>query len=295
MRGALSSKFEGDEHMTQFEQVESGLKETLSLLAARRMTAALLRENAALYNASAAAFCNYCEFGALRTQRNRSVIKSADIETLDAVDTCAMHCLDNLDKILCLSAGDQLRFINAMIGNKLIDMARAHWRACPKPPSGPAASASLPREADDECAEDARSLVTFLDDTAWGYIHDKTDVAEEFACREECAEVLGGLAASGMSAMDAFCFLSSVILREKPAQIAAELVGSSLTDSLKRVIAEIALTFRLDDAFIETLLRKGRAYAKDYSDAVLEDVAAEVSRASYRAKTTLKKELSRRR
>ncbi|MEN6595113.1 MAG: hypothetical protein ABFC31_09265 [Clostridiaceae bacterium] len=278
--------------MTQFEQHEACLKQTLSFLAAHGMTAAALRENAALYDTVATAFCNYCEFGALRTQRNRAVLRSADIETLDALDTCAMHCLDRLGSILVLPSDEQLRFVNAIIGNKLIDMARAHRRVYPKLPCACASSAQRPQQADDDtCVEDAQMFITFLDDTAWGYIHDKTDIAEDFACRKECDEVLSGLAASGLSAMDAYCFLSSVVLREKPSQIAAELIACSLKDALERVVAEISLTFHLDSALIHALLCKGRAYAKDFSQSLLEDVAAEVSRASYRAKSTLKKEL----
>lgn len=276
--------------MTQFEQHEAHLKQTLSYLAAHCITAAALRENADLYNTVANAFCSYCEFGALRTQHNRGVLKSAQIETMDAVDTCAMRCLDQLDSILALPASEQLRFINTIIGNKIIDMARAHRRVYPKLPC--ASSAQRPQEADEDTrVEDAQMFISFLDDTAWGYIHDKTDIAEDFACRKECDEVLRGLAASGMSAMDAYCFLSSVVLREKPSQIAAELIGCSLKDALERVVTEVSLTFHLDSTLIYALLCKGRAYARDFSQSLLADVAAEVSRASYRAKNTLKKEL----
>lgn len=111
--------------------IEHKFKTKLASIAALRITAAEIKNNANLYDSLIMSAYYYFAEVVLRSRKNYSLINSTGIERDEFLDDVLMHFLSKLDAILACPKEQLIPFTVKLANNKVIDKVRSYQRLYP--------------------------------------------------------------------------------------------------------------------------------------------------------------------
>lgn len=266
--------------------IEKNFKNTLNIIAAMNLSAEQIKENSKLYNALAFEAMEFFGKVALLSSRNRACINSTGIEFDEFVSDVTMHLLRNLDTVLACDESGRIPFIINMTNNKVIDKVRAWNRIY-----GTTKPKSDKNNYSDFADESDNARVCFLDETAWGFIADKTDIEQSYE-NNEMARLTIKVLANKAKSMEAVAFMATTILGWKTSELADKLIENGYRSVLFEVLSTVMNTFNISPDIFASLITdcNNNEYTFNMD---IKKLAADLSRKSYTAKETVKKILSK--
>lgn len=269
--------------MMKANVIEKNFKETLNVIATMNLSAKEVKADTVLYNELAIKAMEYFGKVALLSNRNRIAIKSTGIEFDEFLDDVVMHFLDHLDAVIACDESGRIPFIINMTNNKVIDKVRAWNRIY-----GTNKKDSKDNSDNTE-NEEKEATVGFLDELAWRFITDNTDIAQNYENYEMACLIVNTLA-NKAKAFDAVTFMAINILGWKTGKLADKLIEQGYKPVLFEILTTVMNIF---DIKMETFSKiisdsNNNNYTFDMTNKKL---AADLSRKSYTAKDAVKKVL----
>lgn len=263
--------------------IEKNFKDTLNVIAAMNLSAEEIKSDIGLYNELAIEAMEYFSKVALLSNRNRSAIKSTRIEFDEFLDDVVMHFLGHLDAVIACDESGRIPFIINMTNNKVIDKVRAWNRIYETTKKDPKDN------SDNTEAEEKEATVGFLDDLAWIFIADNTDIAQNYENHEMACLIVETMA-NKAKAFDAVTFMAINILGWKTGELADKLIEQGYKPVLFEVLTTVMNIFDMKmEAFANII---SDSNSNNYTfEMTSKKLAADLSRKSYAAKDAVKKVL----
>lgn len=264
--------------------IENHFKGMLNDIAAMQISAKQIRENARLYNELSEEAYTYFAKVVLLSGKNRSNIKSTGIPFEEFVDDLLLYFLDHLDSILACDPEGRIPYIVWKANRMVIDKVR-RWNRMYGTTRKAGCDGEDLRETAGVKSEEA--AVGFLDELAWSFVADDTDIEQDWENREMARLVLKTLATKAKS-FDAVAFMATNILGWKTGFLADKLLSVGYQPVVSEVLSDVIHLFGPDPDVFSGILEDSRntsyTFQKDAGK-----LAANLSRRSYTAKDTVRK------
>lgn len=274
--------------------IEHKFKTKLASIAALRITAEEIKNNANLYDSLIMSAYYYFAEVVLRSRKNYSLINSTGIERDEFLDDVLMHFLSKLDAILACPKEQLIPFTVKLANNKVIEKVRSYQRLYPviyKKNAVPHTAVS-----GGTCPEDhvfSLRLINLLDDAAWEYIRDNRNIEQEYEDRDTALRILLILASSDRP-LDVLSFLALNVIGWKNALLADHIIHYGYGTVLLEVLSDTADLFDVDIGIFRHIIEKNQQSPSTFDTKNPKQLSAVLSRSSYNAKAAVKKALDNR-